>query len=482
MSFMRSIHGAWVAFCLGSLGLLAACDSAAPACNPALDPGGCVKAPECSGTRRDCKNGGLDGCETDVSSDLKNCGACGNTCPTPATGQAVCSDGVCGVATCGDRYRDCNGDPSDGCETDTQRNIDSCGRCGNRCATGAHAAAACSLGQCKLACQAGYLDCDGQSANGCETNGASDINHCGSCGNRCTSSGAANAVCAGGTCEVSSCSAPFLTCRSGATNACETDSSRDLSHCGRCGRACGAVSNGTPSCQDKNCAIGSCNEGYADCNQDLSDGCEAGISGDPAHCGSCAPCPGYGLVTSETSCTSRVCDLTCRAEYYDVNRDPSDGCEAPDDFPPGHYPGNPTGDRGSKPCEDGASGDAMYGKIVSDARVHKNPDVFGYVPSVGAAPDYWFVTGTGGAFCANDIAFTFTTTGGNPGTPCYYFLVETDKYSDGVILSGSQIASLSYGGVFTPAYTSGSRITISVQKICSTMTLESVTYLIQYHL
>lgn len=481
MRFMRSVQSVLCAFWVVVTGGLVACDSAVPACNPALDTNACVKAPDCSGQRRDCKNGGLDGCETDVSSDINHCGACGNKCPTPATGMAVCTDGVCGVGTCGARYKDCNGDPSDGCETDSYRNVDNCGSCGTKCSAGSNAAAACSQGQCKLACQGAYLDCDGKADNGCETNGANDIQNCGTCGNQCPSVATANAVCAAGTCSVSSCSAPFLTCQGGAVTSCETNSSNDLKNCGTCGKTCGAVDNGTPACKSSNCAIGSCDVGYADCNNDVSDGCETGTTANPAHCGSCDACPGYGLATSDTSCQSSTCGLTCRAEYYDVNRDPSDGCELADDLPPGHVQGNAAGNRGSKPCEDGASNDTLVGRMYSDSRVHTNPDITGFVPSTGAAPDYWQVQGTGGAFCVNDVAFTFTTMGGG-NSACYYFQVDTDKDSQAVILTGAQSGSLAFGDLISPAYSSGSTIVISVQKICSTATQEGVTYFITYHL
>ncbi len=466
---------------VGLVSLIAACESSVPACNPALDSNACVAAPQCSGSLRDCKNSGLDGCETDVSADVNNCGACGNKCPTPTSGQAVCDDGVCGSAVCGGRYKDCNGDPSDGCETDTYRNTDNCGACGSKCPGGTNAAAACSLGQCKLACQAGYLNCDGQTDNGCETNGAADINHCGTCGNRCLPSGAANATCAAGSCTVSSCAAPFLTCQAGPTTSCETNISNDVNNCGGCGQVCDPVNNGTRACKSNNCAIGSCKDGYDDCDGLLSNGCEAGITYNPAHCGSCAPCPGYGYSNSNVGCNINVCSFSCRGDNYDVNNDPSDGCETPDDALPGHIPGSPAGDRGTKPCDDAASMDVLSGKVISDSRTHSSPAIPGFVGSVGSAPDYWEVTGTGGTFCVNDFAFTFTTSGGG-NTACYQFLVESDRYSDFVILTGSQTGSLAAGSITSPAYGSNTSIQITVQKICSVATQEAVSYLISYHL
>lgn len=460
-----------------ALGLLAACDSTPPACNPALDANACVAAPQCSGSLRDCKNGGLDGCETDVSADINNCGGCGNKCPTPSSGQAVCEDGVCGAATCGTRYKDCNGDPRDGCETDTYRNTDNCGTCGNKCPSGTHAAAACGLGQCKLACQAGYLNCDGQTDNGCEVNGSADINNCGTCGNKCLPSGAANATCAAGSCTVSSCAAPYLTCGAGPTTSCETNISNDANNCGACAKVCDPVDNGTRACQSNNCAIGSCDTGYADCDGQLSNGCEAGTTSNPAHCGSCTPCPGYGLVSTNVGCNINSCSFSCRGDNYDVNGALSDGCEVADNSAL-HIPGSAAGDRGSKSCVDADSMDTFSGIVASDLRTHENPVIPGFVAATGTAPDYWEVTGTGGAFCINDFTFIFTTSGGGT-TPCYLFTVESDRYSDFVFLSGSQTGSISAG---IGAYGSDTSIQITVQKTCSVMMSEAVSYTVLYHL
>lgn len=468
-----------------AISLLPACESTTPACTPALDANACIAAPQCSGNLRDCKNGGLDGCETDITADVNNCGGCGNKCPAPqngAPGQAVCDDGVCSTAVCGTRYKDCNGDPGDGCETDTYRNVDNCGACGTKCPGGANAAAACGLGQCKLACQAGYLNCDGKTDNGCETNGAADLNNCGTCGNKCLPSGAANATCASGSCAVSSCTVPFLTCQAGPTTRCETNISNDANNCGGCGIVCDPVANGTRACISNNCGIGSCNATYDDCDGLIENGCEAVIVSNPLHCGSCTPCPGFAFdgITTYVGCNINACTFSCRGDNYDVNNNASDGCEVPDNDAGLHTPGSATGKRGTKSCVDGDSVDVLTGKILSDSRNHFLPPVVGFVPSVGASPDYWEVVG-GGGVCINDIAFSFTTTGGG-NTACYQFLVESDRYSGSVILTGAQTGSLAYGDVINPAYGNGATIQITVQKICSLPTQEAVDYVISYHL
>ena len=75
----------------------------------------------------------------------------------------------------------------------------------------------------------------------------------------------------------------------------------DVDNCGACGVSC-AFDNADAACEDGTCQIAACADGYADCNADPADGCEADLS-DPTLCGACGPLDG---VPGE-SCGS--CDL-----------------------------------------------------------------------------------------------------------------------------------------------------------------------------
>jgi len=106
------------------------------ACGVACEPGqACVindsGVPECR-----CPKGKTlcgDKC-ADLSADSQNCGACGSTCAglkgPNATG--VCSHGSCTVA-CNEGWGNCNGDSKDGCESNLQSDPRNCGTCGNSC-------------------------------------------------------------------------------------------------------------------------------------------------------------------------------------------------------------------------------------------------------------------------------------------------------------------------------------------------------------
>jgi hypothetical protein len=88
----------------------------------------------CASTLTSCPSGCAN-----TSSDVRNCGVCGNTCTTPiANAQATCGDGGCGFA-CNAGYTLCAG----AC-VDFQTDKSNCGGCG--------ASFACASGQ---GCQAG---------------------------------------------------------------------------------------------------------------------------------------------------------------------------------------------------------------------------------------------------------------------------------------------------------------------------------------
>lgn len=87
----------------------------------------------CDGRRVSVRSGERDG------GVILHCGQCGNTCPVPEgsswrhTG-AFCEDCACIVDCVGD-YRDCDGNPANGCEA-LFGDINNCGACGRRCAAG----------------------------------------------------------------------------------------------------------------------------------------------------------------------------------------------------------------------------------------------------------------------------------------------------------------------------------------------------------
>jgi hypothetical protein len=81
------------------------------------------------------------------------------------------------------------------CDADTRSDLDNCGTCGNRCLTRANGFPECTLGACTNKCNVTFGDCDGNAANGCETSLNADAKHCGACGHDC-----GGAACIAGVC------------------------------------------------------------------------------------------------------------------------------------------------------------------------------------------------------------------------------------------------------------------------------------------
>ncbi|MFO0580012.1 MAG: LamG-like jellyroll fold domain-containing protein [Polyangia bacterium] len=177
---------------------------------------GRCEAAMCSASILDCDGSAANGCETDIGVDPRNCGACGRACRTAPNEQSTCSAGGLCSLVCNPGWGDCDGSVTNGCETDLRSDPAHCGSCtqvckvahatsacapGGSCVVGQcdkgwrqcgracvamydpgacgtgctpcpkppHAQATCDSNYCGFTCDAGYHDCDGNPANGCES-------------------------------------------------------------------------------------------------------------------------------------------------------------------------------------------------------------------------------------------------------------------------------------------------------------------------
>jgi hypothetical protein len=67
-----------------------------------------------------------------LDNDPNNCGACNNRCPTVDGVITVCRNGTCGLE-CPAPMANCNGDWADGCEINLFTDMRHCGACGSSC-------------------------------------------------------------------------------------------------------------------------------------------------------------------------------------------------------------------------------------------------------------------------------------------------------------------------------------------------------------
>ncbi|HVW29783.1 MAG TPA: protein kinase [Polyangiaceae bacterium] len=148
---------------------------------------------QCLSGFADCNGERGDGCETAIEKDPTSCGACGKSCSQVAG--VGCVAGRCVVTACSDGFKDCNANAADGCEMDVRTDAANCGECGRGCSGEGAKSAACIAGKCELACKAGFSDCNGDSADGCETSIWRDAKNCGRCGATCDTS-CAEGLCA----------------------------------------------------------------------------------------------------------------------------------------------------------------------------------------------------------------------------------------------------------------------------------------------
>ena len=321
---------------------------------------GIDSAAPCATGFADCDGNLANGCETDLATNPQHCGSCGEDCAALAnvSGAVSCSAGACVVpsTSCAGGFAHCSSNVLDGCETDIATNPQHCGSCGENCSALAHISGtvSCSASACVVplsSCQAGFAHCSSSVLDGCETDIATNPQHCGSCGEDCSALAHVSGTvsCSASACVVpaSSCQAGFAHCSSSVLDGCETDIATNPQHCGSCGEDCSALAHvsGTVSCSATTCVVpaSSCQAGFAHCSSNALDGCETDLS-NAAHCGTCGTtCSGATPVCSpngaggyacSSGCPSSAperCGMTCTDTSDDVNncRTCGDACIAP---------------------------------------------------------------------------------------------------------------------------------------------------------
>ncbi|MEM6293019.1 MAG: hypothetical protein AAGA54_17215 [Myxococcota bacterium] len=94
------------------------------------------------------------------------------------------------------------------------------------------------------------------------------------------------------------------------------------------------VDHGEGTCSDSSCGGPIvCEAGWADCDGNPNNGCEASLD-TRANCGGCGEvCSALGPHVETASCVGGTCERTCEGDWEDCNGDAGDGCEIPTGVP-----------------------------------------------------------------------------------------------------------------------------------------------------
>jgi hypothetical protein len=269
-----------------------------PHADAGCDTSGSCTIAACDAGWEDCDGVVSNGCEVDIRT-LDACGGCDTSCAIPFASES-CASGSCELTQCNGGRDDCDGAPGNGCETDLSLPT-SCGECDNDCTGGDNVlSAGCDDGACEIICAADYSDCNGDLGDGCEARLGTET-ACTACGDDCTMlPHVASATCGAGGCQDLVCEDGWADCDGVPGNGCER-SVRTLDDCGACDQVC-APDRGTGDCSSGTCEVVTCDSGFADCNDDGSDGCESSLAA-PGSCGSCDNQCGDGATCENGECT-----------------------------------------------------------------------------------------------------------------------------------------------------------------------------------
>jgi hypothetical protein len=182
-------------------------------------------------------------------------------------------------------------------------------------------------------------------ASGTGTQDAGDVD-AGVCPTACESSHG-TASCESGSCVIS-CELGFADCDADPSNGCEASTDDELLSCGSCAQSC-SNGNGATMCSAGLCSP-SCNPSFGDCDANAANGCEADL-GSVQNCGACgASCLNPN---GSTACVAGDCQPSCAAGFADCDGFPENGCETNINSDPRHC--------GSCPSACGTNGQICVG-------------------------------------------------------------------------------------------------------------------------
>ena len=174
----------------------------------------------------------------------------------------------------------------------------------------------------------------------------------------------ATAECQKTVCEFVECQQGFDNCNEDDTDGCESEVLEDPDNCGQCGQKC-SLEHAIADCSNGQCEIEECLDGYSHCDEILDNGCETVTSDNMEHCGGCdQPCKeGDRFANAFVACQDSQCVFKgCTVAYQDFDQDCANG----DDCANGCELCKPLVDGKIEIPDDGVDNDCFSGDTVND--------------------------------------------------------------------------------------------------------------------
>jgi hypothetical protein len=106
-----------------------------------------------------------------------------------------------------------------------------------------------------------------------------------------------------GECAVGTCQPGYQNCDLVAKNGCEVDLESNYNNCGHCDTSCDDMLRDMPrtqsaQCESRRCVVETCKDGFADCDGAGTNGCERALKAEDS--GRCDGCPGTTQCNTDT--------------------------------------------------------------------------------------------------------------------------------------------------------------------------------------